>query len=189
MASFSVSTVAFLVLLAAAAAAMSSSQAAAASGGGHHKLKKTEMTFYMHDWETPTKEENVTNVIIAGKPKTEWDVLTFGSLNAFDDALTAAIDRGSAELGRAHGVYVNTALDGSDLHMMVSFLFTNRAYNGSTIEIRGANRLLQASREVSIVSGTGRFRLARGWASIESASLDFPKSNAVLRWNLTVFHY
>ncbi|CAM8887775.1 unnamed protein product [Rhodiola kirilowii] len=175
------SLVTLFVLLAAAAISSEASRG--------QKLKKTEMTFYMHDWETPTKEENVTNIIIAGKPQTKWYILTFGSLFAYDDAITTTIDRNSTELGRAHGIYVNTALDGSDLHILVSFLFTNKAYNGSTIEIQGADRLLQPTREVSIVSGTGKFCLARGWASIETVFLDIPQSNAILRWNLTVFHY
>ncbi|CAM8985378.1 unnamed protein product [Rhodiola kirilowii] len=185
MATFSVSKIALIsIFVLLAAIAISSSEATKGQ-----KLKKTEMTFYMHDWETPTKEENVTNIVIAGKPKTKWYILTFGSLFAYDDAITTTIDRKSTELGRAHGIYVNTALDGSDLHILVSFLFTNKAYNGSTIEIQGADRLLQPTREVSIVSGTGKFRLARGWASIETVFLDIAQSNAILRWNLTVFHY
>ncbi|CAM8934873.1 unnamed protein product [Rhodiola kirilowii] len=151
--------------------------------------KKTEMSFYMHDWETATKEENITNVAIAGNPLKKPYILEFGSLFTYDDAITLTIDRKSTEIGRAHGIYVNTALDGSDLHIMVSFLFTDKAYNGSTIEIRGADRLLQPTREVAVVSGTGKFRLARGWASIETVFLDIPQSNAILRWNLTVFHY
>uniref|UniRef100_A0A7N0TVZ0 Dirigent protein n=1 Tax=Kalanchoe fedtschenkoi TaxID=63787 RepID=A0A7N0TVZ0_KALFE len=185
MSSFSVSRVALVsILVLLATNAIISSEASKGQ-----KLKKTEMSFYMHDWETPTKEENVTNIIIAGKPQTKWYILTFGSLFAYDDAITTTIDRKSTELGRAHGIYVNTALDGSDLHILVSFLFTNKAYNGSTIEIQGADRLLQPTREVSVVSGTGKFRLARGWASIETVFLDIPQSNAILRWNLTVFHY
>ncbi|CAM8923013.1 unnamed protein product [Rhodiola kirilowii] len=153
------------------------------------KLKKIEMTFYMHDWETPTKEENMTNIIIASKPQTKWYILTFGSLFAYDDAITTTIDRNSTELGRADGIYVNTALDGSDLRILVSFLFTNKAYNGSTIEIQGADRLLQPISEVSIMSETDKFRLARGRASIETVFLDIPQSNVILRWNLTLFHY
>ncbi|CAM8949688.1 unnamed protein product [Rhodiola kirilowii] len=186
MATFSVSKTALITIFVLILAAIAISSSEASKG---QKLKKTEMTFYMHDWETPTKEENVTNIIIAGKPKTKWYILTFGSLFAYDDAITTTIDRKSTELGRAHGIYVNTALDGSDLHILVSFLFTNKAYNGSTIEIQGADRLLQPTREVSVVSGTGKFRLARGWASIETVFLDIAQSNAILRWNLTVFHY
>ncbi|CAM8887772.1 hypothetical protein QQ045_026138 [Rhodiola kirilowii] len=171
-----------LIILAAAAAVIS-------SDAGRQKLKKTEMSFYMHDYETQQKEENITNIVIAGNPKAKWYILTFGSLYAYDDAITTTIDRKSTELGRAQGIYVNTALDGSDLHILVSFVFTNKEYNGSTIEIQGADRFFLPSREVSVVSGTGKFRMARGWASIETVMIDIPNLNAILRWNLTVFHY
>ncbi|KAL9659779.1 hypothetical protein QQ045_024588 [Rhodiola kirilowii] len=184
MASISACTgVALVMLIILVADAVSSSDAA-------KKLKKTEMSFYMHDYETQQKEENITNIVIAGNPNAKgYNILTFGSLNAYDDAITTTIDRKSTELGRAHGIFINTALDGSDLHILVSFVFTNKEYNGSTIEVQGADRFFLPSREVSVVSGTGKFRMARGWASIETVMLDIPNLNAILRWNLTVFHY
>ena len=42
------------------------------------------------------------------------------------------IERNSSEIGRAHGIYVNSALDGTDLHLLMSFVLNNKAYNGST---------------------------------------------------------
>ncbi|KAJ8633210.1 hypothetical protein MRB53_026546 [Persea americana] len=43
-------------------------------------------------------------------------------------------------------------------------VFTNEKYNGSTIEIQGADRFFLKQREVSVVSGTGYFRFAQGFA-------------------------
>ncbi|RVW38929.1 Dirigent protein 23 [Vitis vinifera] len=150
------------------------------------KLKQTQVVFYMHDWETGA---NVTAIPIAGLPKKPWAVGTFATIIAIDDALTETIDRNSAQIGRAQGIYVNSALDGSDLHFLMSVVFTNKQYNGSSLEIQGANRFFNKYREVSVVSGTGMFRLARGYAILETVYLDLPVSNAIIRWNVTVLHY
>ncbi|KAF8365043.1 hypothetical protein HHK36_032953 [Tetracentron sinense] len=63
------------------------------------------------------------------------------------------------------------------------------AYNGSTLEIQGADLFFLKYREVSVVSGTGKFRFARGYALLDTAFIDIPNSNAIVRWNLTVLHY
>ncbi|GMY09857.1 dirigent protein 22-like [Fagus crenata] len=149
------------------------------------KLKETNMMFYMQDWETSA---NATAIPVAGIPNERWWILGFGTVFATDDKLTMGIERNSSEVGRAHGIYVNSALDGSDLHLLMSLVFTNKAYNGSTFEIQGADRFYLKYREVSVVSGTGIFRLARGYATLETVFLDIPNSNAIVRWNVTVFH-
>lgn len=140
----------------------------------------------MHDIETGP---NTTAPIIAGVPSKRWSILDFGTLYACDDKLTVAYDHNSAQVGRAHGLFVNSAVDGSDLHLLMSLVFTNKEYNGSTLEIQGADRFYQKYREVSVVSGTGIFRMGRGYATLETMFLDIPNSNAIIRWNLTVFHY
>ena len=103
--------------------------------------------------------------------------------------LTVAIERNLSEVGRAHGIYVNSALDGFDLHLLMSLVFTNKEYSSSTLEIQGADRFYQIYREVSVVLGTRIFRLARGYTTLETVYLDIPNSNAIIRWNVIVFHY
>ena len=71
---------------------------------------------------------------------------------AIDDKVTVAIERNSSQVGRLQGIYVNLELDGTDLHLLVSLVFTNKAYNGSTLEIQGADRFYQKYREVSVIS-------------------------------------
>uniref|UniRef100_A0A5B7BXQ9 Dirigent protein n=1 Tax=Davidia involucrata TaxID=16924 RepID=A0A5B7BXQ9_DAVIN len=150
------------------------------------KIKETNMVFYMHDIETGT---NATAIPVAGIPNKRWWILGFGTVYAVDEPLTEQYDQNSTQVGRAHGIYVNSALDGSDLHFLMSLVFTNKAFNGSTLEIQGADRFYQKYREVSVVSGTGKFRLARGYAILETVYLDLVNFNAIIRWNLTVYHY
>ena len=149
-------------------------------------MRETRMVLYMHDLETG---RNVTTFPVAGLRNKRWGTVQFGSVFAVDDKLTEAYEWDSPQAGRARGIYVSSALDGSDLHLLMSLVFTSREYNGSTLEIQGADRDFQKYREVSVVSGTGKFRLARGFAVLETVFLDVPNLNAVLRWNLTVFHY
>ncbi|RWR86325.1 dirigent protein 23 [Cinnamomum micranthum f. kanehirae] len=139
------------------------------------KEKKTKMVFYMQDWETG---KNVTAVPVAGKNGTLSSILNFATVMVVDDAITEGQDRQSKQIGRAQGIYVNSALDASDLHLLFSIVFTNKKYNGSTIEIQGADRFFLKQREVSVVSGTGYFRFAQGFA-IQGADRFFLKQREV----------
>ncbi|XP_050248938.1 dirigent protein 22-like [Quercus robur] len=142
------------------------------------KLKETNMVFYMQDWETGL---NATVFPVVGIPNKPWQVTRFGTVMAIDDKVTVAIERNSSQVGRLQGIYVNLALDLG--------CTDTKEYNGSTLEIQGADRFYQKYKEVSVISGTGIFRLARGYAILQTVYYDVPKGNAIIRWNLTVFHY
>ncbi|KAF7851054.1 hypothetical protein BT93_L4677 [Corymbia citriodora subsp. variegata] len=152
----------------------------------NQKLKETKLVFHMFDWGTGL---NITNVPVAGVPGKPWSGLGFGTIYAIDDKLTESYDRNSTEVGRARGVYVQSALDSIDLHLLMSLVFTNQEFNGSTLEIQGSDPAKNKYREVSVVSGTGKFRFARGYAILETLFLDLVKFNAIIRWNVTVYHY
>ncbi|KAK6919343.1 Dirigent protein [Dillenia turbinata] len=141
--------------------------------------KTTKMVFYWQDW-------NSTSGTVTNLPSYKSG---FGTIYVADDALTESLDRTSTQVGRAHGMYVTSALDGSDFHILMSFVFTSKEYNGSTLEIQGSDRLFEKYREVSIVSGTGKFRLARGFIMMETIFLDIKANNAIIRVNATILRY
>lgn len=147
-------------------------------------MNETNMVFYLHDLFIG---KNATAVAIAGRSK-EATVTDFGTLTVIDDAVTEGPERTSARVGRAQGIYVNSALDGSSAHLAFSVVFTNAKYNGSTLEIQGADRYLMNRREVSIVSGTGAFRLSKGYAVLETVYFS-RSSNGVIKTHVTVYHY
>nr|QQM18952.1 dirigent protein 17 [Kadsura heteroclita] len=157
------------------------------------KMQETKMVFYMQDWESPPDfwkpGVNWTAVPIAGINGRFQNVLNFTSLFVMDNALTEGLDRNSKEMARGQGIYVNSALGGTDLHLIFSAVFTNEQYKGSTLEFQGADRWNYQYREVSVVSGTGLFRYARGYAILETVYLDIVGFNAVIRFNVTVRHY
>ena len=178
-------TVLLLVLLAFVATTTQSES----SKYQYKRLKETNMVFYMHDIVIGT---NITAIPVAGVPTPipkGYNFLKLGMIVAIDDKLTAAYEWDSPQVGRARGSYVNSALDGSDLHFTMSVWFTNKEYNGSTLEIQGSDRLLQKYREVSVVSGTGKFRFARGFAVLETVYLDLVDLYGIIRWNVTLLHY
>lgn len=84
---------------------------------------------------------------------------------------------------------MTSALDGSNALVFFSIVFTNKKYNGSTIEIQGNSKQFEPVTEVGVVSGTGKFRFARGYATLETYFVDAPNAYSVIRCNITVQHY
>ncbi|TXG55384.1 hypothetical protein EZV62_020640 [Acer yangbiense] len=89
--------------------------------------------------------------LACGNQKKPWSAVEFGTIYTIDDKLTVTSDPNSAQLGRAQGIYVNSEQDSNDpaLHLIFSVVFTNKDFNGSTLEIQGADKLFERKREVS----------------------------------------
>ncbi|GLJ47163.1 hypothetical protein SUGI_0995720 [Cryptomeria japonica] len=148
------------------------------------KLKKTNLTFYMEDYQTGS---NVTAVPVAGVNGTKTGILNFSAVYVIDNRLTEGPENSSLEIGRGRGMYTNSALDGTDLQLVISVVFSNGKFNGSTLQIQGSDRVLLQRREVSVVGGTGYFRFGRGYAVLETAFLYASTLNIVV--DVTVLHY
>ncbi|XP_024178981.1 pterocarpan synthase 1 [Rosa chinensis] len=149
------------------------------------ELKETKLSLYFQDFSAGPNTSAVPIAGIAGKL---WRVDQFGTVIVTDDRLTVAPSPKSATVGRGQGLVVTSSLDGHNAHVLLSIVFTNRRYNGSTLEIQGTSRQFEAVREVSVVSGTGKFRFARGYATFETYSVDPTNLYAVIRFNITVQH-
>ena len=66
-----------------------------------------------------------------------------------------------------------------------STVFTNKEYNGSTIQIQGSNNNAPVT-EVAVVGRTGKFWFARGYVTSKTYSLDIATQNSVVQLNVTV---
>ncbi|KAA8524703.1 hypothetical protein F0562_011126 [Nyssa sinensis] len=143
-------------------------------------LAETKMTLYFQDWSAG---HNATVVPVTGIPGKQWSFFSFGTVFATDDLITEGLDESSAEIGRAQGIYVTSALDGSSTHVLISIVFTNEEYGGSTLEIQGTSRQFEKVREVSVVAGTGKFRYARGYVTFETVYLDKAIAYSVIRFS------
>lgn len=150
-----------------------------------HEFKETHMSLFFQDFSAGP---NISEVPVAGIAGKLWRFDQFGTVIVTDDRLTAAPSLKSATVGRAQGLVVTSAQDGRNAHVLLSIVFTNKKYNGSTLEIQGTSRQFEPVREVSVVSGTGKFRFARGYATFETYFVVSPNAYSIIRCNVTVQH-
>lgn len=152
----------------------------------HHNINETKMSMYFQDFAAGL---NIPAIPIAGIPGHLWTFTQFGTIYVTDDLITEGPELYSAPVGRGQGMYITSALDGGNSHVMVSVVFTNTAYNGSSLQMLGISKQFDSVREVSVVSGTDKFRLARGYATFETVFYDSTTLHSVIRCNVSLFHY
>ncbi|KAI3447956.1 hypothetical protein Pfo_004621 [Paulownia fortunei] len=152
----------------------------------HANQKVTQLHFYLHDI---VSGPNPTNIPIATANFTARSPTYFGLIAAIDDPLTAGPSPDSEIVGRAQGLFGSTSLDEIAFHMMFDFVFKSGQYNGSTLSVMGHNPFLHKYRELSIVGGSGVFRLARGTAILSTLTYNTTSGDAVVEYNVTVLHY
>ncbi|XP_068661082.1 pterocarpan synthase 1-like [Aristolochia californica] len=150
------------------------------------QTKKTNLTIYIHDY---LSGPDASAVHVAGKNGANSDVLHFGAVIAVDDVVTEGPNIDSKAIGRAQGMYINSALDGKGLHLVFSVIFTDGEFKGSTLEIQGSDLFSLNERELGVVSGTGYFRFVKGYGIMETEFMDMDSLRAVLKLNITVKHY
>ncbi|CAK9153650.1 unnamed protein product [Ilex paraguariensis] len=92
---------------------------------------------------------------------------TLGVINVIDDPMTVEPHWTSKVVGRAQGLYAMASLEEGD-------------YNGSSLTLMGQNPLRQPVHEMTIVVGSGVFRMARGVATFATLFFDVPAKNATV---------
>ncbi|KAG6570893.1 Dirigent protein 23, partial [Cucurbita argyrosperma subsp. sororia] len=154
----------------------------AAISAANAKLKQTNLILYLQDFANGPNPTFIPVAGIAGKP---WNFTEFGTIFVTDDPITASPNPSSTPLGRAQGIYAVAAADGRNLLVVLSLGFKD----GSSIQIQGTSRQFEGVRELGVVSGTGKFRFARGFAVGENVVTDIPNGYTVVQFNVTVKHY
>ncbi|KAA0039926.1 hypothetical protein IC582_027400 [Cucumis melo] len=139
-------------------------------------------------WHDVLSGENPTSIEIV-PPISDKFISGFGYIRMIDNALTEEQDRSSKLLGRAQGLYASASQDKVALLMAMNFVFTSGKYNGSSISLYGRNPWLENVRELSVIGGSGLFRFARGYATLHTVEIDIAKGNAVVEYNIYIFHY
>ncbi|CAN1307018.1 Dirigent protein 19 [Linum perenne] len=92
-------------------------------------------------------------------------------------------------VGRAQGVYASASQSDVGLLMAMNFAFVEGKYNGSTLSVLGRNAVMSPVREMPVIGGSGVFRFARGYAQAKTLVYDLKSGNAVVEYNVFVFHY
>ncbi|KAF5471319.1 hypothetical protein F2P56_011762 [Juglans regia] len=150
-------------------------------------LKKQKLSHFHFYWHDIVSGPNPTAVLVVPPPKNSSTA--FGTVRMIDDPLTLGTNITSKLIGRAQGFYASASQKDLDLLMVMNFVFTEGKYNGSTITILGRNPLFNPVRELPVISGTGLFRFARGYAEIKTHMFDLNTLDAVVEYNVYVLHY
>ncbi|XP_039138885.1 LOW QUALITY PROTEIN: dirigent protein 4-like [Dioscorea cayenensis subsp. rotundata] len=153
------------------------------------KEKVTKLHFFFHDTISGDHPSAVPVALPEGTVIKPGNLAPFGAVYVVDDPLTEGPDLNSKVIGHAQGFYVSAAQ--KDLVLVVAYDlgFTSGEFNGSSISVLSRNPILISEREVAIVGGRGKFRMARGFAKLKSYSSNATTGNAVVEYHITVFHY
>ncbi|XP_062018974.1 dirigent protein 22-like [Rosa rugosa] len=149
------------------------------------KQKLTRLHFYFHDIVSGQAQTTVMVVSPAKtvKPSPTW----FGQVNMFDNPLTKGPELTSKLLGHAQGLYGYASQVDISLLVAMTFIITNGRHDGSSFTVLGRNTVTDSTRELPIVGGTGKFRLARGFATAKTYF--FNDTVAIVEYNIVVIHY
>ncbi|KAL7156458.1 hypothetical protein ABFS83_02G010600 [Erythranthe nasuta] len=150
------------------------------------KSKVTELQLYVQDiFTSPTP----SNLPVAFANSTSASPTLFGLMAVLDDPIRVEPKPDAMIVGQAQGFFAFSSLEDTSFHMTFDLVFTRGKYNGSTLNVMGHNAYMQPRRELSIVGGTGAFRLARGIIGVSTVSMNATTGDAFFQYNITILHY
>ncbi|WMV38497.1 hypothetical protein MTR67_031882 [Solanum verrucosum] len=153
---------------------------------GLKREKLSHLHFFFHDI---VSGKNPTAVKIAEAAVTNRSATGFGLMAMIDDPLTVGPEANSKIVGRAQGMYAQASINDIGLLMVLNFVFVEGKYNGSSLSVLGRNSVMSIVREMPIVGGSGLFRFGRGYVQAKTHTFDFKTGDAVVEYNVYVFHY
>nr|WCN84938.1 dirigent protein 2 [Phryma leptostachya] len=135
-----------------------------------------QYVFYFHDVLFNGHNFHNATAAIVGSP--QWANKTtvaipnnFGDVVVFDDPITLDNNFHSPPVGRAQGMYIYDQWTPYGAWLGFSFLFNSTDYVG-TLNFAGADPLLNKTRDISVIGGTGDFFMARGVATLSTDSFE-----------------
>ncbi|KAK2445889.1 pterocarpan synthase [Trifolium repens] len=156
----------------------------------HLKEKVTQLHFYLFDILSGNKPSAVQiaqpNTTIGSK-----SAVPFGHLYAFDDPLREGPNKSSKVIGNAQGLYLSSSQQSENFTIVLyaDFAFTKGKFKGSSISVFSRNPVTEPVRELAVVGGRGKFRLAKGFIHVRTHSIDYKTGDAILDYHVTVLHY
>ncbi|XP_058103591.1 dirigent protein-like [Magnolia sinica] len=134
------------------------------------------LVFYFHD--VIYNGENAGNATSAIVAAPSWGNLTilsrlsrFGDMVIFDDPITSDNNLHSPPVGRAQGMYFYDKKEIFTAWLAFSFVLNSTNHKG-TINFAGADPLLNKTRDISVIGGTGDFFMARGMATLSTDAIE-----------------
>ncbi|XP_057964036.1 dirigent protein 4-like [Malania oleifera] len=150
--------------------------------------KLTKLHFFFHD-SLGGKSPSGVMVARANVTDTSGNAAPFGSVFAADDPLTEGPELTSPIIGNARGLYLSANQKNNEtmLVMYYDFGFTTDEFNGSSISILSRNPVGDTIRELALVGGRGKFRMATGFAELKTYSRSAVDLSATIEYNVTVY--
>uniref|UniRef100_A0ACD5UPA0 Uncharacterized protein n=1 Tax=Avena sativa TaxID=4498 RepID=A0ACD5UPA0_AVESA len=140
----------------------------------------THLHFFLHDIVAGSNPTAVQIIKGPASTSSAFPGVAFGDTSVIDDALTETSSVSSAAVGRAQGYYMMSSQSGAVLMMCVNLLLTTGDYNGSTLAVIGRDDIMATTRELSVVGGTGKFRMATGYVLWKTNSSTGPDATIEL---------
>ncbi|KAI4297733.1 hypothetical protein L6164_037605 [Bauhinia variegata] len=152
--------------------------------------KVTNLNFYIFDILSGARPSAV-EVAHANVNFTSPSATPFGSLYAIDDVLREGPTTDSKVIGNAKGMYLSASQlnDKLTLVMYIDLGFTTGEFNGSSLSVFSRNPVTEPEREMAVVGGRGKFRMARGFVQVRTYYLNTTNGDAILHYNITAVHY
>lgn len=129
-----------------------------------------QLVFYFHDiLYKGDNRGNATSAIVGapawGNRTAMASPFNFGDLVVFDDPITLDNNLHSTPVGRAQGMYFYDMQNTYGAWLAFSFVFNSTEHKGS-INFAGADPLMNRTRDISVIGGTGDFFMTRGIATL-----------------------
>ncbi|XP_042457763.1 dirigent protein 1-like [Zingiber officinale] len=159
-----------------------SPSSAALHAEAKHKAVTHKLHFFFHD---VVSGRNATVAQIINPVKSPPTSTFLGMTNIMDDLLTEGPQPTSRPVGRAQGIYASSDFTEIAFLQIMNLVFTDGAYNGSSLTVVGRNPPLHDVREMPVVGGTGLFRFARGYAQAHTHTLS-ANGDAIVEYNVYV---
>ncbi|CAN1178216.1 Dirigent protein 5 [Linum perenne] len=137
----------------------------------HEKYPKPckQLVLYYHDiLFNGTDKANATSAATADA--TKLGNYNFGMLVVFDDPITKDGHLKSQAVARAQGFYFYDMKTTYNAWFAYTLVFNSTEHKG-TINIMGADMMMEKTRDLSVVGGTGDFFMARGIATFRTDTL------------------
>lgn len=136
--------------------------------GNIHPCKR--LVFYFHDIiYNGHNSHNATSAIVGSPAWGNRTILAgknhFGNMVVFDDPITLDNNLHSTPVGRAQGFYFYDNKEIFTSWLGFSFVFNSTEHKGS-INFAGADPLMNKTRDISVIGGTGDFFMTRGIATL-----------------------
>ncbi|XP_051137376.1 dirigent protein [Andrographis paniculata] len=149
---------------------------AAAEAAPRRRRPCKRMVFYFHDILYNGKNAgNATAAIVAAPAWGNTTILSgqnhFGDVVVFDDPITRDNNLHSPAVGRAQGMYLYDKKEIFTAWLGFSFVFNSTELKGS-LTFAGADPLMNKTRDVSVIGGTGDFFMARGIATLSTDAFE-----------------